>query len=450
MGEKKVVNGNILFTFEERMQIYTLIRQKLDEGIGINKAAKSIVKEVDFAKVSHFNTLKNIYYKIASKIASGNFQEYKDYIIAKTNAERNQFSNAIFIPEAPPVHEALEKHCEEVGIPIESVSHYWHKSQDFSIFSKKRQEVDFLNEIDRIVQKHLQINPDFAPYEINNKSKVENKDKAYKLVLSDMHVGLDPNPKGSSLYDFKYDKDVFKRNLGHTFKSLMKEYEQHGKVDSLFIYDLGDALDGWNGETTRGGHKLDQNLDNFGQFTTYVEGKLSLINMILGADIADKIYVKNVTNCNHSGSFGAIANWTIAKILGESYKDNKFEFHIMQRFMEHFVYGNHCFILTHGKDHTYMKRGLPLKLDDRTKSFIRQYIDRYRINSKYIHVEKGDLHQVGYDKTSAFDYRNYMSFAPPSAWVQHNFGASYCGYSIQVLNKNTSEISHTDYFFDEI
>ena len=41
-----------------------------------------------------------------------------------------------------------------------------------------------------------------------------------------------------------------------------------------------------------------------------------------------------------------------------------------------------------------------------------------------------------------------MSFAPPSSWVQHNFGDSYSGYSIQVIPKNTNEISHTDYFLD--
>jgi hypothetical protein len=41
-----------------------------------------------------------------------------------------------------------------------------------------------------------------------------------------------------------------------------------------------------------------------------------------------------------------------------------------------------------------------------------------------------------------------MSFAPPSAYVQNNFGDSYSGYSIQVVPKYSSEISHTDYFFD--
>jgi hypothetical protein len=95
-----------------------------------------------------------------------------------------------------------------------------------------------------------------------------------------------------------------------------------------------------------------------------------------------------------------------------------------------------------------MFKGLPLKLDDRTINYINDYIRFYDIKSKYIHVEKGDLHQIGYNKCNTFDYRNFMSFAPPSSWVQHNFGDCYSGYSIQVIPKFENEISHTDYFLD--
>ena len=116
--------------------------------------------------------------------------------------------------------------------------------------------------------------------------------------------------------------------------------------------------------------------------------------------------------------------------------------------MEHFTYGNHTFILTHGKDSKYMNRGLPFELNPTAINFINDYIEHYEIKTKYIHLEKGDLHRVGYSRTKKFDYRNYMSFAPPSAWVQHNFGDCYSGYSIQVVPKWNDEISHTDYFFE--
>ena len=34
-------------------------------------------------------------------------------------------------------HRALKKECEEIGIPIEDINHYWHKGKHFSIHAKK-------------------------------------------------------------------------------------------------------------------------------------------------------------------------------------------------------------------------------------------------------------------------------------------------------------------------
>ena len=44
-----------------------------------------------------------------------------------------------------------------------------------------------------------------------------------------------------------------------------------GAFYSIYVCDLGDAVDGWNGYTTRGGHKLPQNMSNKEVFETYVE-----------------------------------------------------------------------------------------------------------------------------------------------------------------------------------
>jgi hypothetical protein len=130
------------------------------------------------------------------------------------------------------------------------------------------------------------------------------------------------------------------------------------------------------------------------------------------------------------------------------YSKNIVDVDIINKFIEHRVYGDHCFIMTHGKDKEQMKSGLPIHLNDRAIRFVMDYIDHYGIDSKYIHVEKGDLHQISYQRVKRFDYRNFPSFAPPSSWIQHNFGDSYSGYSIQVVPKHSNEISHTDYFLD--
>jgi hypothetical protein len=271
--------------------------------------------------------------------------------------------------------------------------------------------------------------------------------KALKGTLSDMHVGLDPNPNGRSVYNYVYGEKQFNENLEKFYNSIVQEQAVHGKFDVLYITDLGDGLDGWNGLTTRGGHKLDQNLDNVEQFRVYVTGKLRLIEKLINSEVANKVIIYSVTDDNHAGDLAYVANMAIQMILERSYDKKSVEFVILKKFMEHFTYGDHTFILTHGKDAKNCFKGLPLKLDQKAIKVIEDYIKRFKITSKHILVEKGDLHQVAFEKTNAFTYRNFMSFAPPSAYSQNNFGDGYSGYSIQVIQKEGT-ISHTDYYFD--
>ena len=342
-------------------------------------------------------------------------------------------------------HSGLKDECDNVGAPITGVSHYWVKTKTHSAFvnvSQEEQTQSILNAVSDIVSNY---NPD--KLRTIQKQKIDSP-VAIKATVSDMHVGLEPNPGGTSLFAYEYNETIFKQNLDKVFNSLCKEYDNHGRFDLLVMSDLGDCLDGWDGFTTRGGHKLDQNMTNEQAFRTYVEGKLDLIENCIQAGIANKIVIQNITNDNHSGSFSQIANTTIKMILDRTYHNDDVEFNIITRFMDHFEYGDHTFILTHGKDAKHMFKGLPLQLNDKAINFINNYIDHYGIKSKYIHVEKGDLHQLAYARSQRFDYRNYMSFAPPSAWVQHNFGDTYSGYSIQTIPKHNGEISHSDYFFD--
>lgn len=340
-------------------------------------------------------------------------------------------------------HTALDSEASVMGFPIDNVSSYWLKSKHISVHVKgDKHEVNYFDEIAKIVE-------NYNPETLRNIEKVElDSPKAIKATLSDMHVGLDPNPNNKSLFSYEYNAEVFKSNLDKVYNSILKEYTANGRFDLLIIDDLGDGLDGWDGLTTRGGHKLEQNMSNQEAFKTFVEGKLTLIENCVRAGIANEVLVRNVANDNHSGSFASIANMTIQMLLNRTYGEDSVKFYILERFMEHFKYGMHTYILTHGKDSQYMFKGLPFELNDKATSFINDYIDHYEIDTPFIHLEKGDLHRIGYSRTKKFDYRNYMSFAPPSAWVQHNFGDCYSGYSIEVIPKFSGEISHTDYYFD--
>jgi hypothetical protein len=340
-------------------------------------------------------------------------------------------------------HSALDAESTTMGFPLDNVSSYWLKSKHISVHVKgDTKTTDYFAEIEKIVSGY---NPDT----IREIPKIDTPTpKAIKATLSDMHVGLEPNPNNKSLFSYEYNAEVFKSNLDKVFNSILKEYTANGRFDLLIIDDLGDGLDGWDGLTTRGGHKLEQNMNNQEAFKTFVEGKLMLIENCIQAGIANEVLVRNVANDNHSGSFASIANMAIQMLLSRTYGEDSVKFYILERFMEHFKYGMHTYILTHGKDSHYMFKGLPYELNDKATSFINDYIDHYEIDTPFIHLEKGDLHRIGYSRTKKFDYRNYMSFAPPSAWVQHNFGDCYSGYSIEIIPKFSGEISHTDYYFD--
>jgi len=342
---------------------------------------------------------------------------------------------------------AIEEYCEANGLDPNKVSGYWHKGSyngvEMSVRVTEDQESGITKEdIEDVVRDVLS---DYKPIPIQTNDIAF--ESALKVVLSDIHVGLEPNPEGNSLFAYEYNAEIFNKNLDSVYDSVLQEYKENGTFELFVLDDLGDGLDGWDGFTTRGGHKLDQNMNNKEAFETYVKGKYSLIRRIVESGVAKKYVVRSVSNCNHSGDFGWIANKTVQYMVSCSGLENV-EFKLLDRFMEHFNWGDHCFILTHGKDKKHMNRGLPLTLNDRAVNFINDYIDHYEIKSKYIHVEKGDLHQVGYQRTKKFDYRNYMTFAPPSAWVQHNFGDTYSGYSVQIVPKYSNRIKHSDIFFE--
>ena len=344
----------------------------------------------------------------------------------------------------------LEKLAEKHGIKASEVKSGWvadtiegvkisaRVAANSSVKSEGLTDTTISGVVDRVLSNYEPI-------------KVPNKDSrgsnALKVILSDIHVGLEPNPEGNGLFTYEYNAEIFNKNLDNVFNNVMSEYNSHGTFEMFVLDDLGDGLDGWDGFTTRGGHKLDQNMGNLEAFETYVDGKYSLMRRIIEAGVAKKYMVRSVTNCNHSGDFGAIANKTVEKMLTIG-TNQKVEFVLLERFMEHFTWGDHCFIITHGKDKKHMNRGLPVVLNDRSINFINDYIEHYEIDSKYIHLEKGDLHQVGYQRAKKFDYRNYMSFSAPSNWQQHNFGDSYSGYSMQIVPKYGANIKHMDIYFD--
>ena len=94
----------------------------------------------------------------------------------------------------------------------------------------------------------------------------------------------------------------------------------------------------------------------------------------------------------------------------------------------------HKFIITHGKDDEFMKRGLPVNLNDTTLVKLYEWLDSEGINGQNIHFIKGDLHQENLNSNYKLDYRNVLSLYGSSDYGQLNFGKQPHGVSYELID----------------
>jgi hypothetical protein len=81
-------------------------------------------------------------------------------------------------------HEALQRECEEKGIPIEDVKHYWYKGDNFSI-NVKTPILSYTDVKDDIVREMKEYAPQYP------KIKREHSKESHLLVIdpADIHIG---------------------------------------------------------------------------------------------------------------------------------------------------------------------------------------------------------------------------------------------------------------------
>lgn len=261
---------------------------------------------------------------------------------------------------------------------------------------------------------------------------------ALMVYLSDMHVGAH-NDETESLFSSAYDADEFAERLVKVLNKIGEFGKLYGRIDSVYICNLGDNLDGFNANTTRGGHELPQNLNNREQFTTYVNGMMRFFTSLYEMNISNNIHFMSVGDCNHSGDFGYTSNWALLKIMELRFPE--VQLRLFDKFIEHFEYGNHCFIMTHGKDKKHKKHGFPLSLDTKTELYFNDYIIHSNVDrNKHISVVKADLHSNNCQAGKFFRYRNTMSLYGGSPWIDANFGYTKPGVSFDIVSKNDHQI----------
>lgn len=363
-------------------------------------------------------------------------------------------SNLSYMPSAwsPELNRFLsaDEYCKKYNLPFERVKDaklVAHNSSHmvYNILFKNHEDelVESISDevIEEIVKKHIK------PLKVAKKSITKDPEYTFdRLVYTDTHIGMNPNPNGYSLYGGKWDEQEVMKTKDIIVDQLLNE----GRSNILHIDDLGDFLDGWDKQTSRGGHDLPQNMDNEKAFDVGLNFKVGMIDDLIA--FYDKIVCHNICNDNHSASFGYVLNSAFKQIVEAKYP-GVVEVVNVRKFMTYYTVGKNTFILSHGKDSKNLKFGFKPFLDAKQEKRIDDFIDENGLFSKdtIIEFSKGDTHLQLFDDTTAsrFNYYNYPAVSPSSDWVQTNFKKGNFGFNIFSYRQDGRKTNYT-YYFDWI
>ena len=244
------------------------------------------------------------------------------------------------------------------------------------------------------------------------------------LTITDVHIGMDTDVDNNTMYSKEWNKEELMKSADIVIEKTLEEQES----SILYVDELGDLLDGFNAQTTRGGHSLPQNMTNEECFDAALEFKLKILYGLV--DNYQEIHFNNICNDNHSGAFGYFVNEAFKQIAELQFTNVTVTNH--RKFINHYFVNDICFIITHGKDDKSLKFGFKPHLDLKRAEKIDQYCKQNKIykNSELVIFKKGDSHQALFDMCTSDDfyYFNYPALSPSSNWIKNNFKLGRRGF----------------------
>jgi hypothetical protein len=110
---------------------------------------------------------------------------------------------------------------------------------------------------------------------------------------------------------------------------------------------------------------------------------------------------------------------------------------IFSEFFGTYKFSGRTFVITHGKDAKFMKRGLPANLDEKTKVRIYEWLNYEKIHDDKVYFIKGDLHTENINSCNNLDYRNVLSLFGASDYSNYNFSRNQYGVSYELFLGDT-------------
>lgn len=257
-----------------------------------------------------------------------------------------------------------------------------------------------------------------------------NKDAKYPdliIWLSDLHIGA-YNAKYNSFIQLpSYDVKEIKSRLTRIVESFIGQ-EYH----SVYIVNLGDSIDGFNKETTRGGHELPEVLDNKEISEAFIECMTEFFATLTSKVKSNDFNYLCIGESNHGGDF----EWLNQKLLAAYITKYGVKSYISNYPIDNFVIGKHQFLYAHGKDSGCQSRQFPLTLNPATELYFANYIAEKGICSPHIYVVKGDLHNYAYTTGKQFDYISVGSMYGSSNYIVANFGHTKWSINYTVVQED--------------
>ena len=387
------------------------------------KDSPTLIGKLDRKEMETIYRLYSIYgANLTQKIVSREFPQYTFVEFKRILRAFNIFkANSEFAPHM------IEERTEEELINL----HNQNKENNVL----RRVEKDQLAEANKLINKLAKENLDLKrnstefhfvedvkikPIEIVDKGD-SNKDLI--LHLSDLHIGA--CLESGSLYDNNWNEAELERRLN----AIIDCVEDFGLFNTIIVNMLGDYLDGMDNMTARRDHFMPQNMDNREQFNVFIRRMLSFLVKL--SYCTNNLIVYAVPEGNHDGISGYMAIKALE--YAATKKLPSIIFIVFERFFGHYQFNGETYLIMHGKDAKFMKKPLPLNLNDKSESIIRDWLDREQLYGDNIHIVKGDLHTNNLNTCRKFEYRNVLSLFGDSDYSQYNFTSNAYGVSYDLF-----------------
>lgn len=289
---------------------------------------------------------------------------------------------------------------------------------------------DQAKEIEKLKQERSNIEEwtkdiDFRGFEIKRMSPIPNSGKTLILYPSDWHIGCYLKP--TSTFYHPYDLPEIKRRIDKMISPFLNMH-----FEEIIVANLGDTIDGFGGQTSRGGHILPQIQEGDKEiYKWFMEAMTYLFDLIHTNLKFEKIRYYAVGESNHGGTGEWICQKSFENLLNNRYPN--VQTCISDEVYSLFKVYNENFIITHGKDDLNMFKNLPLTVNNDPKAqlnILNIMLDKFGISKA--NFIKGDLHQSATTFGFKFRYRSVGCMLGSSEWTGANFGDNdaYLDYDI--------------------